>query len=137
MKLKKYSGVTLIELQITVLIISIIAIIATNLYTSYVRKARRIDAINAILSMSLAEEQYRSNNTLYGTLAQTWGGVTASPEGYYTLSIANVSASSYTITATATGDQVNDAVDGTSCTPITLAVSNGVVTKSPSVCWPS
>lgn len=137
MKLKIYQGMTLIELMITVLIVSIIGAIAVSLYSPYVRKGRRIDAVNALISISLAEEQYRSTQPQYGTLAQVWGGVTASSEGYYTLSITNVSASSYTITAAAIGDQGNDAVDGVSCASIVLSVSNGTVTKSPAACWPT
>lgn len=134
---RKINGFTLIELMMTVLIVSIITIVASNIYTSYVRKGRRIDAINALLSISLAEERYRTNNALYGTLAQVWSGVSASSENYYTLAISNVSASAYTLTATATGDQANDAVNGTSCTTLTLAVSNSTITKTPTVCWPN
>jgi type IV pilus assembly protein PilE len=133
----KTQGFTLIELMMAVVIIAIITIIGSNVYSSYVRKGRRIDAINSLLSISLAEERYRTTHTLYGTLAQAWSGVSASNEGYYTLSISNVSASSYTITATANGNQSNDAVNGTSCATLTLAVSNGTITKTPSVCWPT
>ncbi|MFZ2315045.1 MAG: type IV pilin protein [Gammaproteobacteria bacterium] len=136
MKLKTNQGMTLIELLITLLVISIIATIASSLYSPYVRKGRRIDAVNAIISISLAEERYRSQQTQYGTLAQVWGGVTASSEGYYALSITNIGASSYTITAAAIGDQANDAVNGVSCASIVLSVNNGTVTKSPAACWP-
>ena len=134
---RKRKGFTLIELMITVLLVSIIALIASNTYSNYVRKGRRIDAINSLLSISLAEERYRTTNTTYGTLAQVWSSVTASTEGYYTLAISNVSATAYTITATATGDQANDAQNGTSCSPLTLTVSNGTITKSPATCWPT
>lgn len=137
MRLKNAWGFTLIELMISILIISILSVIATNLYSGYVQKGRRIDAINVILSISLAEERYRSNNASYGTLAQVWGGVATSPEGYYTLAISNVSASGYTITATGTGTQVNDAANGTSCTTMTLTMSNGAITKTPAACWPT
>src|SRR5438132_97230 len=115
---KRKKGVTLIELIVTILIVAIITTVAINFYSNYVRRGRRIDAINALLSISLAEERYRSNNTTYGTIAQVWGGVTTSSEGYYTLSISNTGATSYTITATAQGNQANDAVNGTSCTTL-------------------
>lgn len=136
-KQKKIHGFTLIELLTTVLIIGIIAIISTNIYSSYVRKGRRVDAINALLSISLAEERYRSTNASYGSLAQVWNNVSTSTEGYYTLTITNVSSTAYTITATATGNQANDAESGTSCTALILSVSNGTMTKSPSACWPT
>ena len=130
-------GVTLIELVVTVAIMSILAVVAINIYSQHARKGRRIDAINSLLAISLAEERYRSNNASYGTLAQVWGGVTTTAEGFYTLSISNVSATSYTLTATAAGDQANDASSSTSCTPLVLTVSNGAITKTPSVCWPT
>lgn len=133
----KLAGFTFIELIITLLIVSILGLISTKMYSSYVLKSRRIDAINSLLSISLAEERYRSNNATYGTLAQVWNGVTTSSEGYYTLSISNVSGSSYTITATAQGNQANDAVNSTSCASLQLAVNNGSSTKSPTACWPT
>lgn len=130
-------GFTLTEILIAVAISAILAVIAVSSYASKVREGRRIDAINSLLSISLAEERYRSNNSTYGTLAQVWNGVTTSASGYYTLSISSTSATAYTLTATATGDQVKDAVNATSCTPLVLTVSNGAMTKTPSVCWPS
>jgi type IV pilus assembly protein PilE len=133
----KGKGVTLMELIIVIAIVSIISVVAIQAYSSYVKKGRRSDAINTLLSISLAEERYRSNNTQYGTLAQVWGGVTTSPSGYYTVSISNVSATSYTITATAIGNQTNDSAGGTSCSSLTLTMSSGTITKSPAACWSS
>lgn len=133
---KKMQGFTLTEMVVAMLILAILAITAIESYTTYVRKARRADAVNSLISMSLAEERYRSSNTTYGTLAQVWGGVSTSTEGFYTLSISNVSASGYTITATATGAQANDVEGSTSCSTMTLTVNNGTITRSPSACWP-
>lgn len=130
-------GFSLIELLMAMLILGIIVGVATPSYLSYLREGRRVDAVNSLLSISLGQERYRSSHSTYGSLAQVWGGVTASNQGYYTLSISNTSATSYTITATATGNQVNDAVGGTSCSSMVYAVSNGAVTKTPAVCWPS
>ena len=132
----KIKGFTLVELLITLLIISIATVVAIWTFSDQVKRGRRVDGINALLSISLAEERYRSNNSTYGTLNQVWGGVTTSAEGYYTLAISNVSATSYTITATGIGNQATDAASGTSCSPLVLAVSNGTVTKTPAVCWP-
>ena len=135
--MKYYSkGFSIIELIVTILMVGIIAKIAMSTYSTHIRKSRRNDAIDAILSISLAEARYRSSNTQYGTLAQVWSGVSTSTDGYYTLAISNVSATSYTITATAVGNQANDSADGTACTPLTFADSSGTITKSPSACWP-
>lgn len=130
-------GMTLIELLVVLAIVSIVALVAVFSYQSYIRKSHRMDGINSLLSISLAEERYRSTNTQYGTLAQVWGGVTASSNGYYTLAISGVGSNGYTITATATGNQANDAQDGVSCTPLTFVMNNGTITKTPAACWPS
>jgi len=130
-------GFTLIDLMISLIIIAILTIIAVVMYLVQVRNSRRVDGINTVFSIAMAEETYRTSNTQYGTLAQVWNGVTTSSGGYYTLGISNLSATAYTITATATGDQANDVEGGTSCTTLTFAMSSGTATKTPSVCWPS
>lgn len=135
--MRKMKGFTLIEMMITVAIIGITTLTAIYLYTDQIKHGRRIDAINALLSISLAEERYRSTNTTYGTLAQVWGGVTTSQEGYYTLAISNVTATTYTITATGTGTQTSDSESGTSCATMTLTMSSGTITRSPAICWPT
>ena len=133
---KTIAGFTLTEVMIAVLIVSILAIIAVNVYSSYVRAGRRADGMNTITSIALAQEKYRTSNLQYGSLAQVWGGVTSSAGGYYTLAISGTSATGYTITATAQGNQANDQENGVSCTTLTLVVSNATVTKTPAGCWP-
>lgn len=128
---------TLIELMIVLAIVSILVVVTINVFSRYALKGRRIDGINAILSISLAEERYRSTHSLYGTLSQAYSGVSASPLGYYSLAVSNVTATTYTITATAQGNQASDASNGTSCSTLTLAYSSGVFTKTPSICWPT
>jgi type IV pilus assembly protein PilE len=137
-KLQMNLGFSLIEMMMTILILSIVTVTAIYLFSDQIKRGRRIDAVNALLSISLAEERYRSNNTTYGTLAQVWGGVTTSSEGYYTLAVSNVTATSYTITATGTGTQATDTdSSGTACSTLTLTMSSGTITKIPAVCWPS
>lgn len=135
-KIKRIDGITLIELLVALSIIAIISAISLALYSGYAKRSHRADALSSLLSISLAEERYRSNNTTYGTLAQVWGGVTTSPNGYYTLAISNVSGTTYTITATAVGNQTSDASNGVSCSTLTFTMNNGTITKTPSACWP-
>lgn len=135
MKLKR-SGFTLIELMITIVIVGILSGVAVAVYKTQVLKGRRADAINTLLAISLAEERYRSNNASYAALSAVWP-TTTTPQGYYTLTASNVTATSYTITATGGGAQANDTENGTACNTLQLIVSNGTVTKSPAVCWPS
>ena len=130
------NGFSILELMVVVVIVGILTILAVTLYTGNVRQGRRSDGVNTLLSISLAEERYRTINTTYGTLAQVWGGVTTSNQGYYTIAISGTSATAYTLTATAVGDQANDVSGSTSCATLTLTSSNGTVTETPAACWP-
>jgi len=93
-------GFTLIELMITVAIIGILAGIAYPSYTEYVLRAKRGDAKAALLSVQLAQEKYRANNTTYGTLAQI-GATASSPDGNYAITIpVTPTSTAYSVTAT-------------------------------------
>lgn len=128
-------GFTLIELLIGIVIIGILVSLALPSYTQYVRRTHRIDGVATLNNIQLAQEKFRMTNTTYGTLAQVWGGVTTSPDGYYTLGVSGVSSTGYTLTATAVGDQANDAQAGVSCSVLTL-VTNGInATRTPQQCW--
>lgn len=133
--IKKNSAFTLIELLVSVVIVGILAAIAVMSYQHHIYRARRTDAIQTLYAIQLAEENYRSSHTQYGTIAEVWDNVATTANGYYSLSITNVTASSYTLTAQAQSTQTNDAENGTSCSTLTLAMSNGTTTKSPSACW--
>lgn len=135
MNTRKHFGFTLIELLIAIAVLAIIVTIATNSYLSHIRKSRRTEALTTLLSMQLAEEHWRTYNTTYGSLAQVWSNVQYTTNNYYQLSISGNTATGYTLTATAQGGQANDTESGTSCATLTLTVSNGTITKSPSSCW--
>ena len=126
----KAAGFSLIEVVIAVAIIAVLAAIIYPTYRSSVLRSQRSDAINTLQRIKAAEEKYRSSNTSYGSLSSVWGS-TSTPQNLYDLAITNISATSYTITATAKGGQAND----TGCTTITLAVSNGADSYTPATCW--
>ena len=141
MKRRLLTGFTLIELMVTVAIVAIIAAVALPSYQSQVRKSRRSDAVAAASVIQQAEERWRANNTSYTStvgagglgLTVNAGGQYASAGGYYTLSVGNVSASRYVITATAVAgtSQASD----TGCTSLSVDVSNGNPTNTPTACW--
>lgn len=132
---RKQNGLSLMDVVIAMLIIAILTVVAVPAYQTQIMQSHRSDAIQSLFAIQLAEEKYRVTNSSYGTLAQVWGGVSTTESGYYTLSITNVSATTYTITASAVGNQANDTADGSSCASLSLAYASGSTTKSPAACW--
>jgi len=127
------SGFTLIEVILVITLIAILALIAYPSYQTNIRKAKRNDAVEALLRIQLAEEKWRVSDTDYATLVEL--GNPSTKEGLYAITIPVNSATGYTIIATAIGDQANDNANGTLCTPMVLQVSAGGETKSPASCW--
>lgn len=135
------AGFTLVELVITVLIVSILATLAYPSYLDSVRKSRRQDAISALKSVQLAQERWRGNNPAYGTLANL--GLPATVDGgYYTLAItlpappANQTQYRATATAVAGKSQVDDKARGVSCAVLEVDQDKAVYTPAgQSACW--
>ncbi|RUO78349.1 type IV pilin protein [Pseudidiomarina taiwanensis] len=122
---KALRGVTLIELMIVIAIIGIISATAYPIYVDYVREARRADAVSQLLSLQMAQEEYRLRNTSYAMLDQLGGTV---PSEFYDFSVTNVAAETYTLTASAKGSQTVD----TACATMTLNQNDQ---RSPAGCW--
>jgi type IV pilus assembly protein PilE len=117
--MKKQTGFTLIELMIVVAVIGLIAMVAIPSYNSQTQKARRSDAQQLMLDIANKQQQYlmdaRQYTTSPATLSITKDGWTCSAanctNSFYTVTVvANNAATppTYTITATATGNQVSD-----------------------------
>lgn len=126
-------GFTLIELLIVVAIIAIIAAIAIPSYTDYVRKGRRTEGMRVVQEIRMAEERWRADNPTYGTLADV--GNPGAGNTYYTFAIDNITATTFTVTATAQGAQTDDNQGGVSCASLTV---NQAGTKGPAgkeACW--
>lgn len=131
MKTTKVAGFTLIELMIAVAIVAIIASIAYPSYVDYVNQSRRADATTTLMNLQMAQERYRANNPNYASLAEL-GWANTSAEGFYTLAVIDVSATSYTATASATGAQAGD----TACATISLDQDGPVTTTAAQRnCW--
>ena len=104
-KIGKIKAFTLMEVMIVVAIVAILAAIAIPSYQHFVKKAKRNDAMQALLAASEAVERYKAANFTYDTLndLSTVFSTTVPTDGgtaYYTLSINTPDATSYTITAT-------------------------------------
>lgn len=110
--IKKTNAFTLMEVMIVVAIIGIIAAIAIPTYDRYVKQARRTDAMQALMGASEAMERYKAANFSYNgaVLANIYNVNVPSSGGaaYYTLSLENQTATTYTIRASDTGSMEGD-----------------------------
>jgi len=130
----KTSGFSLIELMIVVAIIGILAGIGIPAYKSHILKSHRADAHATLLDLAARQERFIAQNPAgYATNISAGTGLnlgrTTSREGYYNLTVA-ADATSYLLTATATGGQAND----TDCATITFS-STGVKSGTTGDCW--
>ena len=117
-------GFTLMELMIVIAIVGILAMVAFPSYQSYVLKSNRQNAQTELMKLKMAQENYRLGNASYGSATQI--GVPTSD--HFTYTVANVTATTYTLTATAKSAQTSD----TGCTVLTLDQS---MNRAPAACW--
>lgn len=98
---RQMAGFTLIELMIVVAIIGIISAIAYPSYQEYVLRGNRSEG-QAFLNDAAARQEryYAQNNTYADTAAKLGYANNNSSSSKYTLAISNVSATTYTLTAT-------------------------------------
>lgn len=128
-------GFTLIELLISCVIVGVLAAIALPSYQKQVQKTRRSDAKSALVGAAGQMERYFTERSTYATATLGSGGVypATTQNGYYALSLANLTATTYTVQAAPAGAQVGD-----SCGTMTYTEQGAKgVTGSLSVsdCW--
>ncbi len=92
---QRQSGFTLVELMIVVAIIGILGAIALPSYTSYITRARLVEAHGALASAQPKLEQYWSNERKYDGFAQ----IPADTENF-TYGLEDADATSYLLVAT-------------------------------------
>jgi type IV pilus assembly protein PilE len=102
-------GITLLELMIVIAIVGILAAIAFPSYNTQVEKTRRADGKSAVLGAAQALERCRTQFGAYNNGAcPDFNPAVASGEGFYAVSLPVITATTFTVTATAQGAQLND-----------------------------
>jgi type IV pilus assembly protein PilE len=122
-------GFTLIELMVVVAIVAILAIVAYPSYSQYPRRSARAEAQSYLSDVAALQHQYLVDKRSY---APSLAALNTSPAGNvaakFTVTLAVTDAPpSYTITAQATGNQLQDACP-------TLTIDNAG-NRTPASCW--
>jgi len=138
------AGFTLVELMVTVLVVSILASIAVPTYTAQVRKSRRTEARTALLDLAGREERYFSTNNKYSSTSTDVGYsdfTTPIGSGYYTIKVElnKFAAGDFLLTATPVTGKGQD--KDTKCQSFTVANTGAQAAKDKSSadstadCW--
>lgn len=132
---RNMSGITLIELMIVVVVVSILAAIAFPNYQEFSARAKRNEARAALLRLATNQERfYLNNNTFTQDLTSlgfpgtpTWTTET----GYYTIQVTAADATNFTATAT----YLHGGNEATKCSTFTID-GRGSRTSGPETnCW--
>lgn len=125
MIVRKYKGITLLELLIAVAVVAILASVAYPSFMHHLQASRRAEAIKGLLSMQLEQETYRITHNSYSNAVSALGNPTSD---YYTFTVSSATSSAYSLVATPKGSQSGD----TACNPMTI---NKADSKTPPECW--
>ena len=137
----RVKGFTLIELMVTVAIVAILAAIAYPSFIDQIRKSRRAEGKAVLLQTVQNIERFNTLSNSYATSAASAVGASGvmSEHGYYQVTVASATASSFSLDATPQGGQVQDR-----CKTLTITESGqkGVAaassvnpTGSAAECW--
>ena len=131
------SGFTLIELLVAMVIFAILAAVAYPSYLTYLNKSRRTDAMGVLSQDQLILERCYSQNFSYTAACGALPTFPqSSPQNFYDITISNLTASTYTLTATPKGVQASD----TTCASMSVNQANvrtasNSANASQSKCW--
>jgi len=129
---KNMSGITLIELMIVVVIVSILAAIAFPNYQEFTARAKRNEAKAALLRLAINQERfYLNNNSFTLNLAELGFGSAITETGYYQIQVTAADTSNFTASATY---QLGGG-EATKCLTFTID-GRGAKTSGPETdCW--
>lgn len=127
------TGFTLIELMIVVVIIGILAAVAYPQYRDFALRSNRAEAKALLVDAAARQERFFTDNNSYADDMTDLGygaNPAVSENNLYSVSAVTPTATTYTLTATAQGGQIDD----TDCLTFTLDNLN-VKTATTAECW--
>ncbi len=126
-------GYTLIECLVTCALVGLLSTLALNTAQQQTLRAGRLDAVDALTRIQLAQEQHRALHGMYSAdLTALRNTPAQSRQGRYSLQLQRTAGESYTAVATALGPQSQDGM----CPALTLAVDQGYPQAGPNPgCW--
>lgn len=128
---RKYTGFTLIEVMVAVLILGILAAIAVPSYRSHLIKGNRAAAQAHLMDIAQQQQQYLLDTRSYATSVAGLSMTTpTSVSTYYTIQdpfTVGTAPNSFSVTATPIGSQASD-----SCGTLTI---DNLGNKTPTNCW--
>ncbi|MEJ2257586.1 MAG: type IV pilin protein [Woeseiaceae bacterium] len=143
---RNQQGITLIELMVVVAIIAIVSAVAYPSYERYVVRTKRAVAQNALLQVADRQQQFFMDNKRFAA-DLTNLGYTANPfvvdddgaatvagdaDAVYSLSLANVTATTWTATAAPLNGQLSR---DTQCGSLTLTQAGAKDSSGGGECW--
>ncbi len=109
-RIRAARGLTLTEVLIALVIVSLLAAIAYPSYSAQITKSRRADAKQALVELAQRLERFYTENSTYVGATLGSGGIYSSTSagGYYSLAIPTQTATAFSISAAPAGTQAGD-----------------------------
>ncbi len=131
--MKKSGGFTLIELLIAVAIVGVLAAVALPSYNQYVLRGKLPEAYSNLLAIRVQSEQWFQDNRSYAGMP-----CSTTNAKYFTYACSNLSATTYTVTATGQSDLSGFAFSIDQSNARATVITGGAATKGwigNASCW--
>jgi type IV pilus assembly protein PilE len=128
---RDWAGFTLLELMITVAVLSLLVVIALPSYEAYVLRANRSEAIDALMRAAVCQEQIFSRSGRYTAQIGDCRDELSTLSGAYVISFDSVDDQGYVARATPQGKQTDDSCGALTLNQAGLRGAGGDVGK----CW--
>ncbi|WP_431286844.1 type IV pilin protein [Roseateles chitinivorans] len=134
-------GFSLIELLTVLAIVAVLAALTLPGFRDQVMKGRRAEAREALQTIQLAQERFRSRSPRYADRLEDLGQPATTRSSLYRLRIVQADATRYQVEAVAQGNQLGDR----RCRVLTLRLELGATTSTgfddqgveqATACWP-